>query len=165
MGRRENTSSTICNHDISDTVYFTFDRENNEQRRVDTDHLTCTCAVFDQQVILCRHIMAVLQPTQRAQDAMRSFHPSYLVSRFAAAYDRKSAELVLDDELQPTSDILPYPYYKRLGRNPRRRYRSNGEGSSGKVNQCRNCNEARGHNRATCTRHMAHSVMQRLADR
>lgn len=74
------------------SIYFVSGADSENRCRVDLEQLTCTCAMYDQLVLPCRHIMAVLQHNDRAEDALRALHPAYMVSSYVAAYKGKHIE-------------------------------------------------------------------------
>jgi hypothetical protein len=140
-------------------LYFVGVKETNlcfssaNARRVTTDTLGCSCVIFLQMGIPCRHIQATLVFINQAERIMEAFDKPYVVQQYAACLSSKFIELALNDNLVSDPGILPSPLYRAAGRRQTRRVPSRGKKPSVPTFKCRICHKADGHNRQTCAKH------------
>lgn len=113
------------------------------------DQPTCSCAVWVQHGIVCRHIVAMSQCENSASSVVSMVADCYKV----AQYSRGLMPLEIPEQasLHCDPDLLPALFQKQAGRPRKRRIRSRGEtGRTRKLYKCGKCGKADGHNSATC---------------
>lgn len=62
-------------------------------------------------------------------------------------------ELVVDDRIHPSAEVVAAPQYRNVGRRATRSVRSSDESGSAKVYKCRRCGNITRYNKRTCRRH------------
>lgn len=123
-----------------------------QQRRVELNSPNCSCSVWHQFQIPCRHIIAVLLAKGRSDRIMSIVNGCYTV----ATYGNNTTPINLPEDTALTVDvsILPSKHIVQAGRPRKRRIRSRGETSSSSrtraTYKCSNCRNRDGHNKATC---------------
>lgn len=121
----------------SDTVLFVASTGAEAQRRVDSSSIFCCCVDADMQQMPCRHLMRVMQHVREEERLINIVHSSYLVSTHSQAFESRGVELPLKDAMQPTSEILPFSFFKRRGKPRTNRIRSAGDDLCGKTSRSR----------------------------
>lgn len=120
-----------------------------KRKEVDLAGPTCPCPTWVQNGIVCRHILAALDATNRLGEAQQLMATCYQVTHYGR--HQRSLMLPVDTELTRDTSLLPAMYCKQAGRPRKRRIRSHGEhGRVRKTYKCSNCGATDGHNRKTC---------------
>ncbi|CAM9530366.1 unnamed protein product [Phaeothamnion confervicola] len=150
----------------SENIYFVSQRGlqpvDPRERRVDLKAKTCSCILWDQLGIPCRHAIAAKQAKDGGTiiDALAwftdAFAPQYNLQNFLKAFSRaRGIELPLAENVCRDEEMLsPLAPPPGVGRPNTLRFVGAAEGSGGHVSKkqrtCGKCN-GRGHNTRTCT--------------
>nr|CCA14116.1 hypothetical protein LOC100382497 [Albugo laibachii Nc14] len=125
-------------------------------RKVDLAQKYCSCLLFNQHGVPCRHIVAALHWKKALGNAYSFFDPCYRVASYANTFRNKWLEFPLHEELERDESLLP-PRKRTStklsntcenGSIPKKRKRVNAKHV--RTYKCSNCNSL-DHNRRTCS--------------
>ena len=146
LKKSENYITTFSSDDVAFVAHAKFPLK---QRRVDTCPVKCSCSTWKQQILPCRHILAVLKAQKDRSRVFTLFGDCYKVETFA----RSVGAIVIPEDSQLVRDktIKPAARVRQAGRPRKKRIRSRGEtgGKARKPYKCGRCGNF-GHNRASC---------------
>lgn len=112
----------------SSSVFQVVNPDGEVSRRVDLQSRDFTCTTFDQMRLPCRHLLAVLRVENRLEDTSSFSKKTYRMHSFSAAFERKSLELIQEDNLMLTDEVSsPTCYVSAQVRTRTRRIRSGGD--------------------------------------
>ena len=77
--------------------------------------VSCTCRVYDQLGIVCRHILFAADVSGKALDVHEMFANCYQVKHFVQAFLGKSVHPVLPQNVMAIPGVLPSLLYSQLG--------------------------------------------------
>lgn len=145
-------AASYCVNQSSDSVAFV-SRVNVplKQRRVElrTDGPMCSCIVWVQHGVVCRHIIVMSQRGSGSDAIYNMMADYYKLSRYSQGLI--PIEIPEETILDRDDELLPALYQQQAGRPRKRRIRSRGEtGRTRKLYKCGKCGKSDGHNRATC---------------
>lgn len=142
-----------CKDDI---VFVKHTSHGSRTRKVDLAQKYCSCLLFNQHGLPCRHIVAALHWKKAMGSAYTFFDPCYRVASYANIFQNKWLEFPLHEDLDRDENLLPP---KKMistkilsttenGSVPKKRKRSNTKDV--RTYKCSICNSL-DHNRRTCS--------------
>lgn len=136
-------------HSSDDVAYVARISHPLNQRRVDASNATCSCTMWNQQRIPCRHLIAVLLDKRAGDNVFDLAGPCHTLTSYG--HSLGTLEVPEDVVLSADMAIQPAPFVRQAGRPRKRRIRSQGEtgGKARKAYRCTRCHMV-GHNKKTC---------------
>ncbi|KAE8962058.1 hypothetical protein PR001_g29834 [Phytophthora rubi] len=138
---------------------YVYDTRNNPviRREVNIDARICSCTVYDQYGIPCKHFIAALNFLDRRTEKYDAVDTCYTVDAYASLYgsNQPRIQLVLPEELTINTSHRPPKLISKKGKKRERRLPSRGDttlqvGKAKRTMKCSQCGQS-GHNKRSCT--------------